>query len=88
MAFFWRDSLIEGIVGRAEKLGSVALIGAGGIGKTSITQIHSFGRQFPRPSSPQLHPITYGIATDWPRSGANSGRGYPGRITTGALPRR
>ncbi|KAF9785112.1 hypothetical protein BJ322DRAFT_1108573 [Thelephora terrestris] len=35
-AFFGRDGLIEEIVGRAEKLESIALIGAGGIGKTAI----------------------------------------------------
>ena len=33
---FGRDELIEEIVGLAESLTSVALIGAGGIGKTSI----------------------------------------------------
>jgi hypothetical protein len=33
---FGRDELIEKVVGLAEKLESVALIGAGGIGKTSI----------------------------------------------------
>ena len=35
-AFFGREDLIEEIVGRAERLESIALIGAGGIGKTSI----------------------------------------------------
>jgi len=35
-AFFGRDELIEKIVGFAERLTPVALIGAGGIGKTSI----------------------------------------------------
>ena len=35
-AFFGRDELIEKIVGLAEKLTPFALIGAGGIGKTSI----------------------------------------------------
>ncbi|KAF9785155.1 hypothetical protein BJ322DRAFT_1108619 [Thelephora terrestris] len=35
-AFFGRDGLVEDIVGRAENLDSIALIGAGGIGKTSI----------------------------------------------------
>ena len=35
-AFFGRDGLIEDIVGLAEKLESIALIGAGGIGETSI----------------------------------------------------
>ncbi|KAF9791097.1 hypothetical protein BJ322DRAFT_1104759 [Thelephora terrestris] len=34
--FFGRNDLIEEIIGRAEKLGSIALIGAGGIGKTAI----------------------------------------------------
>ena len=34
--FFGRDELIEKIVGFAENLTSIALIGAGGIGKTSI----------------------------------------------------
>ena len=34
--FFGRDGIVEEIVGRAEKLQSFALIGAGGIGKTSI----------------------------------------------------
>ena len=34
--FFGRTDLVEEIVGRAEKLESIALIGAGGIGKTSI----------------------------------------------------
>jgi len=34
--FFGRDGLIEEIVGLAENLNPVALIGAGGIGKTSI----------------------------------------------------
>ncbi|KAF9779624.1 hypothetical protein BJ322DRAFT_1113424 [Thelephora terrestris] len=34
--FFGRDDLIEEIIYRAEKLESIALIGAGGIGKTSI----------------------------------------------------
>ena len=36
-AFFGRKDLIKEIVGRAEKLESIALIGAGGIGKTTIT---------------------------------------------------
>ena len=36
-ACFGRDELIEKIVGLAESLNSIALIGAGGIGKTSIT---------------------------------------------------
>ena len=36
-AFFGRDELIEKIVGLAETLTPIALIGAGGIGKTSIT---------------------------------------------------
>ena len=35
-AFFGRDELIEKIVGLAESLAPIALIGAGGIGKTSI----------------------------------------------------
>ena len=35
-AFFGRDKLIEDSIGRAETLESIALIGAGGIGKTSI----------------------------------------------------
>ncbi|KAF9780490.1 hypothetical protein BJ322DRAFT_1164320 [Thelephora terrestris] len=35
-AFFGRGGLVEETVGHAEKLESVALIGAGGIGKTSI----------------------------------------------------
>ncbi|KAF9780543.1 hypothetical protein BJ322DRAFT_1112537 [Thelephora terrestris] len=35
-AFFGRDELIEEVVGHVEKLESIALIGAGGIGKTSI----------------------------------------------------
>ena len=35
-AFFGRDGLIEEIVGHVENLESTALIGAGGIGKTSI----------------------------------------------------
>ncbi|KAF9780530.1 hypothetical protein BJ322DRAFT_1112528 [Thelephora terrestris] len=35
-AFFGRDELIEEVVGHLEKLESIALIGAGGIGKTSI----------------------------------------------------
>ena len=35
-AFFGRDGLIEEIVDRAERLESIALIGAGGIGKSSI----------------------------------------------------
>ena len=35
-AFFGRNDLMEEIVGRAEKLESIALVGAGGIGKTSI----------------------------------------------------
>jgi len=35
-AFFGRDELIERIVGLAENLTPIALIGAGGIGKTSI----------------------------------------------------
>lgn len=35
-AFFGRDGIVEEIVGRAEKLESIAPIGAGGIGKTSI----------------------------------------------------
>ncbi|KAF9780540.1 hypothetical protein BJ322DRAFT_1145561, partial [Thelephora terrestris] len=35
-AFFGRGALIEEVVGHAEKLESIALIGAGGIGKTSI----------------------------------------------------
>jgi tetratricopeptide (TPR) repeat protein len=35
-AFFGRDELIEEIIGFAEHLASVALIGTGGIGKTSI----------------------------------------------------
>ncbi|KAF9787375.1 hypothetical protein BJ322DRAFT_720599 [Thelephora terrestris] len=41
--FFGRNDLIEEIIGRAEKLESIALIGAGGIGKTSIalTVLHS-----------------------------------------------
>ncbi|KAF9791098.1 hypothetical protein BJ322DRAFT_1208324 [Thelephora terrestris] len=34
--FFGRNDLIEEIVGRAEEMGSIALIGAGGIGKTAI----------------------------------------------------
>jgi hypothetical protein len=34
--FFGRDELIEEIVGFAENLTPIALIGAGGIGKTSI----------------------------------------------------
>jgi len=34
--FFGRDELIEKIVGLAENLIPVALIGAGGIGKTSV----------------------------------------------------
>ena len=42
-AFFGRKDLIKEIVGRAEKLESIALIGAGGIGKTSIalTVLHN-----------------------------------------------
>ena len=41
--FFGRDGLIDEIVGRAEKLESTALIGAGGIGKTAIalTVLHN-----------------------------------------------
>ena len=35
-AFFGRDGLIEEIIGRVERLESFALVGAGGIGKTSI----------------------------------------------------
>ncbi|KAF9780572.1 hypothetical protein BJ322DRAFT_1112560 [Thelephora terrestris] len=35
-AFFGRGALIEEVVGHAEKLESIALVGAGGIGKTSI----------------------------------------------------
>ena len=35
-AFFGRAGLIEELVGRAKKLESIALIGAGGIGKTAI----------------------------------------------------
>ena len=35
-AFFGRGGLIEEVVGHAEKLESIALIGTGGIGKTSI----------------------------------------------------
>ncbi|KAF9780529.1 hypothetical protein BJ322DRAFT_1213638 [Thelephora terrestris] len=35
-AFFGRGELIEEVVGHAKKLESIALIGAGGIGKTSI----------------------------------------------------
>ena len=35
-AFFGRDTLIDEVVGHAEKLESTALVGAGGIGKTSI----------------------------------------------------
>ena len=34
--FFGRDGLIDEIVGHAEKLESTALVGAGGVGKTSI----------------------------------------------------
>ena len=42
-ACFGRDELIENIVGLAENLKSIALIGAGGIGKTSIalTVLHN-----------------------------------------------
>ena len=35
-SFFGRNEFIQKIVGRVEKLESVALIGTGGIGKTSI----------------------------------------------------
>ena len=45
MACFGRDALIEEVVGFAENLKPIALIGAGGIGKTSValTVLHHIG---------------------------------------------
>jgi len=38
--FFGRDDLVEKVVHWAQRLMPIALIGAGGIGKTSLTVLH------------------------------------------------